>query len=67
MSTRRYRIECARSSLDNAIKALHGAEQYLSDAQLPEVVVGISKIISAVNNRNKELGNMLIDYAKVKP
>ena len=55
-----YYVELARDSLNKAVNELRHAEQYAVQAgELDSLVSQISKIISSVENRNKDLGYWL--------
>lgn len=57
----RYELELTRDCLTEAEKDLRHAEQHLIKSGGEEYrVEGITKIISAVQNRNKELGFILM-------
>ena len=62
MTVNKYYIELARDSLNKAVNELRHAEQYLVVAECREKAGSISRTISAVENRNKELGYILGSY-----
>ncbi len=55
----RYNLELARDSLSEAARKLRHAEQYIIKAKYLFMADTITRIISAVENRNKELGELL--------
>lgn len=57
----KYYVELARNSLDKAKAELRRTEEYLvrSGGDVSHVLPQISKLISAIENRNKELGIIL--------